>query len=192
VTALLAVAIGYSAIGALAAVIGWQRRRSLVDAGLLLGLWPMVAPVLWLGGDGREHELLSALRRASASPLGSILPDAATGRALARRLRDAAARLRAIDDVLARPGTAALPADAVDRVRRLRAGLAAQLADVDQLIAQLVALADVVRVTGDDGAVADLACDLVARVATLDSWLADGGGLDPVDSAGGAPSPGGR
>jgi hypothetical protein len=192
-SSVLAVAIGYAAIGAVAAAIGWRRRRSLVDAGLHHGLWPMVAPVLMLGGGGdRERELLAALRRAAVTPLGSILPDEATGRALARRLREASARLRAIDAVLARPGTAALRADAMDRVRQLRQRLAGQLAEVDQLIAQLVALADVVGVTGGDAAVTDLACDLVARVGMLDQRMTDDGAFDPVDSTGSAASPGGR
>jgi hypothetical protein len=191
VTALLAVAGGYLAIGA-AAAVGW--RRSPLDAVLLVALWPLYGPVLLVATDrdGRERALLAALRRAAATPLRAIVPDEVTGRALVRRRRDAAARLRAIDAVLARPAAAALPAGALDRVHRLRGRLHAQLEEAEQLITQLTALADVVHVTGGDAAVADCLCELTARIETLDPLMADDGALDPVDSTSRAPSPGGR
>ncbi len=144
------VAAVYAAIGA-AIAIAARRRSSLVDAALLLGLWPMYAPLLLLAADTRERELLAALRRAAATPLGAVLPGQATARALARRLRDASARLRAIDAVLARPdfdlpaaraqvvelaardatacaiGTAELRVQTIERVHALRRRFAGDL-----------------------------------------------------------------
>jgi hypothetical protein len=168
----------YAAIGAVIAVIALLVRCASVDALLLLGLWPIYGPFLLLGGvvaaDDRERELLEALRRAAATPLGAVLPDEATARALARRRRDAAARVLEIDAFLARPGTAALRAETVERTRRLRDRTRVELDEIDALIAQLVAQAELVRLSGAaDPAAADLVRELVARVEGLDGLLAE-------------------
>ena len=203
----------YAAIGA-AIAFAARHRSSLLDAALLVGLWPMYGPLVALAADTRERELLAALRRAAATPLGAILPDQASARALARRLRDASARLRAIDGVLARPdfdlgaaraqvveltaraatacaiGTAELRVQTIERVHTLRQRFAGDLDEVDQLIAQLVAQAELVRFAGVEGST-DLVRELVARVEGLDQLMAAEVGGD-LDSTGGAPNPGGR
>jgi hypothetical protein len=168
-------------------------------AALAVGLWPIFGSAITHGGtDERERELLAALARAGATPLGAVLPAPATARALARRLRDAAARVREIDDVLARPdfdagavrvraadlerrgasscavSTAELRAQTIERLRRLRDRCAAELDEVDELIAQLVAQAELVRLAGAvDGDAQDLVRELVARVEGLDGLLAE-------------------
>ena len=53
--------------------------------------------------DPGAAELVSALSRAQASPLASVLPDAETARVLASRLREAGSRLADLEAVLARP-----------------------------------------------------------------------------------------
>jgi hypothetical protein len=180
-------AVIYAAVGAVAGVVTRVRRAPAVDALLTAALWPIYGPFLLIGGgapvDDRERELLAALRRASATPLGAVLPDEAAGRALARRLRDAAARVRDIDAVLARPdfdvaaarrrAGAALRVQTIERMRKLRDRCAAELDEVDELIAQLVTQAELVRLAGaDDGAAAELVRELVARVEGLDALLA--------------------
>jgi len=211
----MVLACGYLAIGSVAAVLTVIHRRSPIDAALMLGLWPLAGPLLLAaepGADRRERELLTALRRAAATPLGAILPDQATGRALARRLRDAARRVREIDALLARPDfdagaararaaelergggspcavtTAALRAQTIDRLRQLRQRVAAELDEVGEIVAQLVAQAELVRLSGglDDGA-AELVRELVARIEGLDGFMAE-----PGIWSGGDPHPGGR
>lgn len=194
-------AIVYAMAGAAAGLIAVTVRRPALDAVLMVGLWPIYGPFLLLGGlpaaDDRERELLEVLRRAAATPLGSVLPDEATARALARRLRDAAARVREIDALLARPdldegaarrraaelerrggsssaaGTAALRVQTIERMRHLRDRTTIELDEVGELIAQLMAQAELVRLAGAaDGAAADLVRELVARVEGLDGLLA--------------------
>ena len=194
-------AIVYGVAGGVVAVAALARRRPAVDALLLVGLWPIYGPLLLLGGvaaaDDRERELLEALRRAATTPLGSVLPDEATARALARRLRDAAARVREVDLLLARPdldvgaararaaelerrggassaaATAALRVQTIERMRQLRDRTAIELDEVGELIAQLVAQAELVRLSGAaDVAATDLVRELVARVEGLDGLLA--------------------
>jgi hypothetical protein len=194
-------AIVYAMAGAAAAIAVIATRRPLLDGVLMLGLWPIYGPFLLLGGlaaaDDRERELLEVLRRAAATPLGSVLPDEATARALARRLRDAAARVREIDGLLARPdfderaarlraaelerrggsssaaSTAALRVQTIERMRHLRDRTSGELDEVGELIAQLMAQAELVRLSGAaDGAAADLVRELVARVEGLDGLLA--------------------
>jgi len=212
----ITLACGYLAIGSVAAAFVLIRRRSPVDAALMLGLWPMAGPLLLsdggAGADRRERELLVALRRAAATPLGGILPDQATGRALARRLRDAAHRVREIDALLARPDfdasaararaadlerrggsacavtTAGLRAQTLDRMRQLRQRYTAELDEVGEIIAQLVTQAELVRLSGSgDDTAAELVRELVARIEGLDSLL-----TEPGIWSGGAPHPGGR
>jgi hypothetical protein len=212
-----ALAIGYLVVGAVAALAWLARRGAVVDALLLVPIWPMYAPVLLLASGDRdgERQLLRALGRAASTPLGSILPDAATGRALGRRLRAATARLRDIDAVLARPdfdagaaqlriaeltergapagvvATAELRVQTIERVRGLRQRFAAELDEVRELVAQLVAQAELVRLAGSgDDAATELVHELVARVEGLDHLMETGGDL--VCSPTGAPNPGGR
>lgn len=149
---------------------------------------------------GREAAFVAALRRAAATPLGGVLPDEAAARALAARLGHAARRVAEIDAVLARPemaepaararlaelerrgatgaataGAIAAAASRLDnlcRLRRLRDRCAAELEEVGELIDQLTAQAELVRLAGAaDPAGADLVRELVARVEGLDQLL---------------------
>jgi hypothetical protein len=149
---------------------------------------------------GREAAFVAALRKAAATPLGGVLPDEAVARALAARLGHAASRVAEIDGVLARPemseaaarsrlaelerraGTGAATAGAIaaatsrldnlHRLRQLRDRCAAELEEVGELIDQLTAQAELVRLSGaTDPAGAELVRELVARVEGLDQLL---------------------
>jgi hypothetical protein len=188
--------VAYIAIGALVAlVIAWVKRRlSVGDALLIVGLWPLYAPLSFArdGDRGREDELLAALARAQASPLAAVLPDAETARVLGSRLREAGARLAELDEVLARPdfdpraaeqraaeltargaiaaaATAGLRVKTLGQLRGLRERYHRELDEVGELIAQLVTQAELVRLQPAIAAASsELVRELVARVEGLD------------------------
>jgi hypothetical protein len=197
---LVSLGVGYLAVGAAIALViaAVTRRLSAADAVLLVGLWPMYAPLaLSRGGDTpRETELVAALARAKASPLASVLPDAESARVLGGRLREAAARLRELDDVLGRPDfdpaaaerraaeltargataaatTAQLRVRTLGQLRALRERYRSELDEVGELIAQLVAQAELVRlqpaIAHSSG---ELVRELVARVEGLGDLFA--------------------
>jgi hypothetical protein len=204
------IALGYAAIGVVvaiaAAVAG--RRPSAGDVLLLTAVWPLAGPMILFGDRERadDHELVSALARAKASPLASILPDAETARVLQARLREASARLADLDDVLARPdfdpaaaqrraseltarGAAAAAATAQLRVRtlgqlrELRERYRSELDEVRELIAQLVTQAELVRLQPSIAqASSELVRELVTRVEGLGDLFAYQASLeyDPV------------
>ncbi|MEO7731568.1 MAG: hypothetical protein ABIY55_11390 [Kofleriaceae bacterium] len=187
--------VAYIAIGALVAlaVAAIKRRLTLGDALLIVGLWPLYAPLSFArdGDRGREDELLAALARAQASPLASILPDAETARILGSRLREATARLAELDEVLARPdfdpraveqraaelaargataaaATAGLRVQTLGQLRSLRERYHRELDEVGELIAQLVTQAELVRLQPAIAeASGELVRELVARVEGL-------------------------
>jgi len=192
--------IGYIAIGGViaAVVAAVKRRLSVGDAVLIVGLWPLYAPLSFARADThhREAELLAALARAKDSPLAGVLPDAGSARILGGRLREAGARLAELDEVLARPdfdpqaverragelaarGAAAAAATAQLRVRTLgqlralRERYRAELDEVGELVAQLVTQAELVRL---QPAIAhtsgELVRELVARVEGLGDLFA--------------------
>jgi hypothetical protein len=192
--------IGYIAIGGViaAVVAGVKRRMSVGDAVLIIGLWPLYAPLSFARADThhREAELLAALARAKDSPLAGVLPDADSARILGGRLREAGARLAELDEVLARPdfdpqaverragelaarGAAAAAATAKLRVRTLgqlhalRERYRSELDEVGELVAQLVTQAELVRL---QPAIAhtsgELVRELVARVEGLGDLFA--------------------
>jgi hypothetical protein len=192
--------IGYLAVGAAIAVTAsvLRRCRSAGDALLLVGMWPLWAPLTLARSDTdhREQELLGALARAQASPLASVLPDADSARVLASRLREASVRLIDLDAVLARPdfdpaaaeqrageltARGALAAAATTRLRvrtlgqlrTLRERYRRELDEVHELIAQLVTQAELVRL---QPAIAhtsgELVRELVNRVEGLDDLFA--------------------
>jgi len=198
---LVAIGLGYLAIGvAIAAVLAIVRRPSIADAVMVIALWPIAVPIV-LAGDGRDGdrgvaELLAALARASASPLAAVLPDAETARVLACRLREAGKRLADLDLVLARPdfdpraaeqraldlstrgasvaaATAQLRVRTLGQLRALRERYHHELDEVRELIAQLVAQAELVRL---QPALAhgsgELVRELVDRVEGLDDLFA--------------------
>jgi hypothetical protein len=197
---LVSLGVGYLAVGAaLALAIAVARRRlSPADAVLVVGLWPMYAPLALARATEprREAELLAALARAKASPLAGVLPDAESARILGGRLREAGARLGELDALLARPdfdpaaaerraaelaarGAAAAAATAQLRVRTLgqlralRERYRSELDEVGELIAQLVTQAELVRlqpaIAHSSG---ELVRELVARVEGLGDLFA--------------------
>jgi hypothetical protein len=179
---LVSLGVGYLAIGAaLALALAVARRRlSPADAALVIGLWPMYAP----------------LARAKASPLAGVLPDAESARILGGRLREAGARLGELDALLARPdfdpaaaerraaelaargasaaaATAQLRVRTLGQLRALRERYRSELDEVGELIAQLVTQAELVRlqpaIAHSSG---ELVRELVARVEGLGDLFA--------------------
>jgi hypothetical protein len=191
--------LAYLAVGVVGAIAVFVRRRKPGAAALALVVWPLELPFAFARDEppaGREGAFLAALRRAAATPLGGVLPDEAAARALAQRLGHAAARVTEIDAVLARPemselgarnrlaelerrgatpGAIAAAGSRLDNLRRLRAlrdRCAAELDEVGELIDQLTAQAELVRLSGElDPAGAELVRELVARVEGLDQLL---------------------
>jgi hypothetical protein len=197
---LVSLGVGYLAVGAALAlgIAAARRRLSPADAVLVVGLWPMYAPLALARATEprREAELLAALARAKASPLAGVLPDAESARILGGRLREAGARLGELDALLARPdfdpaaaerraaelaarGAAAAAATAQLRVRTLgqlralRERYRSELDEVGELIAQLVTQAELVRlqpaIAHSSG---ELVRELVARVEGLGDLFA--------------------
>ena len=208
---LAAIGVGYAVIGALVAlaIAGFRRRLSWVDAVLIVGLWPLYAPLSFARAEaGRgEAELVAALARAKASPLASVLPDAESARILGARLREAGARLADLDEVLARPdfdpataeqraselaargataaaATAQLRVRTLGQLRALRERYRSELDEVGELIAQLVAQAELVRlqpaIAHSSG---ELVRELVARVEGLGDLFAYQAAIETGDGA---------
>jgi hypothetical protein len=208
---------GYLAIGAVLAlaIAGIKRRMSFGDALWIVGLWPLYAPMSLVRADTgeghRETELVAALARAKSSPLAGVLPDAESVRILGGRLREAGARLVDLDEVLARPdfdpqrveqradelsarGATAAAATARLRVRTLgqlhalRERYRRELDEVGELIAQLVAQAELVRL---QPAIAhtsgELVRELVARVEGLGELFAYQAAIETGPEPGPAP-----
>jgi hypothetical protein len=164
-------------------------------------LWAPLAFARPLGAgeasdDPRERELIGALARAQDSPMASVLPDEVNARVLAARLREAGVRLAELDAVLARPdfdpaaaerraaelaarGAMAAAATAQRRVRTLgqlralRERYRIELDEVHELIAQLVAQAELVRLQPSIAHTSgELVRELVAQIESLDDLFA--------------------
>jgi hypothetical protein len=193
--------VGYVGIGALIALVLAiaLRRQTASDTLLLVALWPLWAPMMLASrraqGDD-ERELLSALARAQASPLAQVLPDAETARVLAARLREATERLEELDVLLDRPdfdpaavqaranelaargakaasATAELRVRTLGQLRTLRIRYRSELDEVHELIAQLVAQAELVRLQPSIAqSSGELVRELVARVEGLGDLFA--------------------
>lgn len=206
---LLELGILYGLIGLGCAVVLWVRRADtgggVVDALLLAGFWPIYGPFLLarLHGDdddpkGSEVAFVAALRRARGTPLAALLPDERTVRALGRRLRVAAGKVKEIDEILAQPefqerdaiarqrelekrgaseyatSTASIRIQNIRRLRGLRNRFARELDEVEELLSQLRTQAEVVRLAGaPDAGMRDLIQELVSRVEGLDRMLDD-------------------
>nr|HEX4316158.1 hypothetical protein [Kofleriaceae bacterium] len=183
---LVTLALAYAGIGAGVATVLALARRATTGADVVLAwlLWPLYGPLLVAGrGDGAadddERRLLAAL------------PDRSAAGALALRLRDARARLAELDDLLGRPdfdptaaesragelaasGATAAAAAAQMRVRtlgrlhELRGRYRRELAEVGELVAQLAAQLELVRLEpGAATASGELVHELIARVEAL-------------------------
>jgi hypothetical protein len=194
------IGIGYVAIGGLIALVlaAVRRRPTPGDTLLVIALWPLYAPLSFArtGDDRREVELLAAIARAQASPLASALPDAESARVLASRLREAGTRLDELDAVLARPdfdpqvverrahelaargamaaaATAHLHLRTLGQLRALRERYRSELDEVGELIAHLVAQAELVRLQPSIAqSSGELVRELVARVEGLGELFA--------------------
>ncbi|WP_428265951.1 hypothetical protein [Haliangium sp.] len=207
--------VAWVGLGRRAAAAAQAGRAGAAVDGVLLGLlWPLYGPFLLarLGAvaeaapepapSGREVAFLSALRRARDTALGALLPDEASARALAGRLRVAAGKVAEIDALLAQPAfdeddararldglraraasdyaqsTAAMRVSNIRRLRALRHRFATELDEVGELLVQLTTHAEVLRLAGPGGADdnADsraLVRELVSRVEGLDEMLDD-------------------
>ncbi len=108
----LAVLYGLVGVGCAVAVLVRRNAtgRTVTDAVLLVGFWPLYGPFLmarWPRRDltavGGEAAFLAALRRAEGTPLVELLPDQNTVRQLGRRLRVAAGKVVELDELLAQP-----------------------------------------------------------------------------------------
>jgi hypothetical protein len=179
-----------------------RARASLGDLALLALLWPLYGPFLLASGVGvagaRERDLARVLRQVAGTPLGRLLPDRGSVRALERALRAAALRVREIDAVLARPemseeatltqlhtleasfGSAetraalALRLQSIRQLQGMRERFARRLAEVDALLAQLLAQAEVLRLGAGEPPGDDLVAPLLGQVEALAEMLEDG------------------
>lgn len=173
--------VAYWGVTARGSSTGAARRVVVADAVLLGLLWPLYGPFLLMregegavqdGPAATEIAFLAALRRARQTPLGAVLPDEATARALAQRLRVAAAKVAEIDALLAQPvfdeddvrrrldelsargasewavTTARMRLQNILRLRALRHRFAAELDEVGELLVQLTTQAEVLRLAG--------------------------------------------
>lgn len=199
----------WAALGRAATSAG-RGRMAVADAALLGMLWPLYGPFLLLRGgedapvDGpaaREVAFLGALRRARQTPLGAVLPDEVTARALAQRLRVAAAKVAEIDALLAQPvfdeddvrrrldelraraasewavATARMRLQNIHRLRALRHRFAAELDEVGELLVQLTTQAEVLRLAGPAAASPETPVDAAELVRELVSRVE---GLDQM------------
>jgi len=203
----LALLYGLIGLGSAVALVLRQPRaeRRAGDALLLGLLWPLYGPLLLARLRDQDHgtvasevAFLVALRRASRTPLGALLPDESTVRALARRLRVAGGKVSEIDGLLQRPefseaaalerleelrgrsasetavSTASIRVQNIRRLRALRDRFARELDEVRELLAQLETQAEVVRLAGaPDASTTELVRELVSRVEGFDRMLDD-------------------
>jgi hypothetical protein len=194
--------LGCAALAALRPAKPWTRA---CDGLLMTLLWPLYGPFFLSREAGSEPEgaeseiaFLAALRRAAGTPLASLLPDPATARALARRLRVASGKVDEIDALLSRQefdereavarqgelrqrgasecaqSTVAIRVQNIRRLRSLRDRFARELDEVRELLVQLTTQAEVVRLAGaPDPDARELVQELVSRVEGLDRMLDD-------------------
>ena len=201
----------YAIIGCVAAVLalghGSGRMGAISDALLLLFFWPLYGPFFLMQSQhtdaapaNREAAFLAALRRAAGTPLGGLLPEWSSAKALARRLRVAGRKVGELDQLLAQPDFSETAATArlaalqashasaaaltsatmrlgnIRRLHALRGRFARELDEVGELIAQLTAQAMLLRIERAlDPSANELVAELLARVEGLDQILGDGG-----------------
>jgi hypothetical protein len=214
----------YAIIGCVAAILAFAygngKMGMVSDAILLLLFWPLYGPFFLMQSQrknmassatsDREAAFLLAIRRASGTPLASLLPDGRAARALARRLRVAGSKVHELDELLARPdfsedetaarlsslershaSVAALSSVTmrlgnIRRLHSLRNRFARELDEVGELLAQLTAQAELLRIErAQDPSASELVMELLSRVEGLDQILDDGGPL-PASATPGA------
>lgn len=194
--------VGCAALAMLRPAPPWTRA---CDGLLMVLLWPLYGPFVLARqssgepeGSSNEIAFLAALRRAAGTPLAALLPDSATARALARRLRVAAGKVQEIDGLLGRQefderealarqrelrerrasecaqSTLAIRLQNIRRLRSLRDRFARELDEVSELLVQLTTQAEVVRLAGaPDADARELVQEIVSRVEGLDRMLDD-------------------
>jgi hypothetical protein len=182
------IALGYAGVGvAIAGALAAVGRATVRDCALVVALWPLYAPILAVAGAGDSEE-----QRALAA-----LADHGAARDLAGRLAGARHRLRDLDALLARPdfdpaaaerragelaasgapaaaAAAQLRARTLGRLEALRARYRSELAEVGELVAQLAAQSELVRLgSGAPTTSSDLIDELIARVEALGAVVDD-------------------
>jgi hypothetical protein len=213
---LLELGVLYAFVGAgcVAALMRNGRRRgNVLDAALLLLLWPLYAPLLFRQGEARDRPpdaaFLDALERTRGTPLGALLPDANTARLLSERLAAARRRIDEIDLLLGDPAfdedaarrrrdelqalgdtvsssLAGTRLTSIRRLRSLRERFARELVEVGELVSQLRVQAELVRLAGTSASgTSELVTLLVARVDGLGAALDECGSPSFPDLPGG-------
>jgi len=174
------------------------------DIPLMLVLWPVFVPFALADGgrhastDPSANALLAALGAFADGPFATLLPGPRTVDTIAARVRLALERIARIDTLLATPDldeaslarrleafrgardetSAAAVAGrlaAVARLKSLKERSEREVVQVRELLAQLAVQAEVVRLSGGDGAAAKATVqELVARSEGLASVLESG------------------
>ena len=153
-------------------------RRRWMDAALLLPLWPLYAPMLWLSKPGDSSGLIMppgiegriAHGQARLRRLDTILasPDF--------RVKEVEARCEALRDQ-SRPRALAAAQARLQSIRKLTAvrdRLADELSAVAEMRAQLAVQGELLKLVDDsDDSLQALSTDLAARVDAIDAIVAE-------------------
>jgi hypothetical protein len=191
--AVLYLLVGTGCAVAVALVGRASAGRRALDATLVLLLWPIAGPFL-LATSAPP----SPPQPPPATPAEAMLPDRTSIQALSDRLAAASARVAALDELLLRPDyseeeaetalrtlvaqgasdvqvtAATMRLGRIKRLRRSRERWAGELEDAAQVLKEVTARAEIVRLAGGpDPSTAELTRDLIARVEGLDEMLDD-------------------
>jgi hypothetical protein len=181
-----------------------QQERSAFDMLLLLALWPLYGPLLFMSKgapperpkSAHAEAFLAAVRRAEGTPLAKFLPDKPEIQRLSERLRIASDKITEIDLLLARQefsheatlarveelrqkkasaraiSTAMLRLQNIERLQRMKQRSVEELDEVEELLAQLTAQAEVTRLAGaSDESASELVKELLQRVEAFGQAL---------------------
>jgi hypothetical protein len=181
-----------------------KAERSALDMLLLLLLWPLYGPLLFMGKSPAPERIknphaeafLAAVRRAEGTPLEKFLPDAPELLRLSDRLRIASDKITEIDQLLSRHefsqaatlarveelrqkkaseraiSAASLRLQNIERLQDLKHRFVQELDEVEELLAQLTAQAEVTRLAGSsDESASELVKELLQRVEAFGQAL---------------------
>jgi hypothetical protein len=187
-------------------VLSTKKKSKLgaLDIFLLLGLWPLYGPLLFIGKQAapepsknpHAEAFLAAVRRAEGTPLAKFLPDEPEIVRLSDRLRIASQKITEIDQLLLRQefsqdattarvaelkmkkaseraiSAASLRLQNIERLQSLKHRFVQELDEVEELLAQLTAQAEVTRLAGSsDTAASELVKELLQRVEAFGQAL---------------------